>query len=97
MSSTHVCPQLCTELQCPLQQSAVQVRPVNDESRVAVLLLEVGERGRVELLVVDVAADARLLESDGIALQSLQDAKVGKDAAEVGRDLDCAAGQLCLT
>jgi hypothetical protein len=48
---------------------------------------KVGEGSGVELLVVDKTANAAPLETDRLLLQSVEDAKVSKNAAEVGCDL----------
>lgn len=65
----------------------MQVGTVDDIGRRAVLFFKTGERGRVDLLVIAVPPDARTLESDGLRLEPIKDAKVAEDSAEVGCDL----------
>jgi len=86
-SGTHSDLELRAELECTIEERLVQVAAVDDKGWPAIVGLEVGERGRVELLVVDVPPDARAAEPDGLRREAVKDAKVGQHSAEVGRDL----------
>lgn len=68
----------------------MKVAAVDDEGGEPEALLERGERGGPELLVVGVAADAVALEADGLLLELVQNTERGERAAEVGRNLDPA-------
>lgn len=65
----------------------MQIATVDHERRVAEALLETGERGPSELLVVGVTTNRVAFEANGSLLEFLEDTEAIKDAAEVGSDL----------